>query len=362
LAQIYIKQNDLVKATFIQSQALKLYEGINKSNSGKTLQLIQDYFVLNDKLSRIELINRNSQANETMIKTQHKTIALLMVSLVTAVTFLVIIFIYYKQKNQMNNRLQLQHQVLLDQKKLIELQRTDLEGVNKLKDKLLAIIGHDLRTPIASLSTIADLFATDYITAEEVQKLMLDLTPVIKGAELTLTNLIEFAGSQIKGQNVTASNLNMFMVAEEMEETFRHQLQLKNIAFHNNFVSSQGVWADANHIKVVLRNLISNAIKFTGNDGYIRVFSSVRNDLMVLCVEDTGLGMTTEEANKLFDDNQHFTKRGTSGETGTGLGLLLCKELIILNQGKLWVETLPGKGCNFYFTLPLYYKAPEVQV
>lgn len=361
LNRIYLQQGKLQQANQAQAMAIKLYEDLGRVNNQKILQLIQDYFSLNNKLNDIELIARNNSANEVMIKTQHRTIALLVVLLVTAITFLVIIYINYKQKNQMNTRLQLQHKVLLDQKKLIEIQHTDLEDLNRLKNKLLAIIGHDLRTPIASLSSITDLFAVNYITADEVAKLMLELGPIVKGAELTLSNLMEFADSQIKGQHTTASNLNMYLIADEMKETFKHQLQLKSITFSNNCLSSKSIWADANHVKVILRNLISNAVKFTNNGGHINVFSSVRNKEMLLCVQDSGVGMDPAEANKLFNANLHFSQQGTSGEKGTGLGLLLCKELIALNNGKIWVEALAGKGCNFYFTLPLCNLAPESQ-
>jgi signal transduction histidine kinase len=357
LTDIYQKQGNLKQALLSQSKAIKLHERISNFHDSKTLQLIQDYADLNTKLNRIEQINNNNSANEVLIKTQNRTIILLVISLITAVTFLIVIYIYYKEKNKMNNKLQAQHQVLLDQKKLIEIQRTNLEEVNKLKDKLLAIIGHDLRTPIASLISIADLFAMDYITPEEVTKLMHDLTPVIKGAELTLTNLTDFADSQMQGQNIRASNVDVCLIADEMKETFAHQLQQKNISLTNNCLSQGNVWADSNHIKVIMRNLISNAIKFTNNDGRITVTSVVKDNQMQICVEDSGVGMTPEQTERLFDHKLHFSQIGTSGEKGTGLGLLLCKELIELNKGTLWVDTAAGAGCRFFFTLPLFSPA-----
>ncbi|MES2277427.1 MAG: tetratricopeptide repeat-containing sensor histidine kinase [Bacteroidota bacterium] len=357
LTTVYQKQGNLKQASLAQNHINQLYDSVSHFSNGKTLKLIQDYADLNAKLNSIELVNNNNSANEVLIKTQNRTIVLLMISLVTAITLLIVTYVYYKQKNQMNTRLQAQHQVLVDQKKVIEIQRTDLEEVNKLKDKLLAIIGHDLRTPIASLISIADLFAMEYITADEVTKLMKDLTPVIKGAELTLSNLMDFADSQMLGHNVRASNVNVCLVADEMKETFAYQLDQKNISLNNQCISKNDVWADANHVKVVLRNLISNAIKFTNNDGFVKVISDVKEGKVLVCVEDNGVGMTPEQAGQLFNANQHFSQIGTSGERGTGLGLLLCKELIELNKGILWVETEAGKGCKFYFTLPMFVPA-----
>lgn len=353
LTDIYKKQGDIKQALLKETEATKLYDSVKNFTNIKTLKLIQDYNLLNTRLTNIEQDNSNNNANRALIKSQNKTIALLVIFLVIAVVLIVVTFIYYREKNQMNARLQAQHQVLIDQKKLIEIQRTDLEEVNKLKDKLLAIIGHDLRTPIASLISISDLFSVGYITAEEVTKLMQDLTPVIKGAELTLSNLMGFADNQMQGQPVRATNVDVCAIAAEMQETFVHQLQQKNISLTNHCLTKADVWADANHIRVILRNLISNAIKFTPNNGEVKVISFVKNDQMHVCIEDNGVGMATEEVDKLFNKKVHFSQPGTLGEKGTGLGLLLCKELIEMNNGILWVEAAPGTGCKFYFTLPV---------
>lgn len=353
LKEVYKKDGNLRQAMQMQDITNEIYKQIAILNNEKSLKLIKDYFVLNDKLNRIEQTSINNNANEALIRTQHRTIALLVILLVIALTFMVVIFVYYKQKHQLNTKLQAQHKVLFEQKKLIEIQRTDLENVNKLKDKLLAIIGHDLRTPIASLTGITDMFANDYLTTDEVKKLMLEIAPIVKGAELTLANLIDFAGNQIKGHNVSGVAINICEVTDEMQETFHHQLQQKNISLINNCDDTVNVWVDPNHIKVIMRNLISNAIKFTNPYGRIIVTSKIKNGKVEICVDDNGVGMNAAEAEKLFMPNQHFSQRGTSGETGTGLGLLLCKELIELNKGELRVEAIAGQGCCFYFTLPL---------
>lgn len=354
LADVYQKQGDLQQNYAVHARINKFYENLNIANNDKTLNLIQEYFKLNTRLNQIEQNNASNTANEELIKVQHKKIGLLVVLLITAIIFSVVVFIYYKQKNELNNKLQAQHEVLLEQKKLIEEQRTDLEEVNKIKDKLLVVIGHDLRTPIASLSNIADLFTADYITAEEAKNLMIDLAPVIKSAELTLSNLMAFASSQIRGKSAMASKFSICPVIEEMKDTFEHQLLQKEIAFINQCFSDSDIWADINHVKVVLRNLISNALKFTNHGGEVKVTSMNKDSHMLICVEDNGIGMTPFEANKLFKANLHFSQPGTSGENGTGLGLLLCKEFIELNGGTIWLETAKNEGCKFYVTLPLY--------
>jgi signal transduction histidine kinase len=111
--------------------------------------------------------------------------------------------------------------------------------------------------------------------------------------------------------------------------------------------------ADENHIKVILRNLISNAIKFTDTNGCITLNSVYEENKVIISVEDNGKGMSSEEVGMLFYLQTHFTRPGTLGENGTGIGLLLCKELVELNGGKLWITSAPGEGSTFYFSLPL---------
>jgi signal transduction histidine kinase len=170
---------------------------------------------------------------------------------------------------------------------------------------------------------------------------------------MTLSNVLEWAGSNIKGRNVNASRLDIFLLGVEMELIFNHALQKKCIEFVNQASPGQSVLADENHVKVVLRNLISNAIKFTDANGQVILSSELSDDKIIICVEDNGKGMTEQEIGKLFTLQTHFSQRGTQGESGTGIGLMLCKELVELNGGKVWVESKLNKGSKFYFSLPL---------
>ena len=274
-------------------------------------------------------------------------------SLVAVVILLSVTYYYYEQKKLLSNKLQQQHEELLAQKALIETQAANLEEVNNLKDKMMAVVGHDLRTPIANLHNILELFEGDYLTAEEVHILMRDISPIVKGTELTLSNLLDWAGSQIKGRVVTTSTIDIFLLGAEMEQTFKHLLKQKQLRFTNTAKPGQLVLADENHVKIILRNLISNAIKFTGNGGRITLASIADGDKLIIGIEDTGIGMTISQVEKLFASDTHFSQSGTLGEKGTGLGLLLCQELIGLNGGQLDVRSVPGEGSKFYFGLPL---------
>jgi signal transduction histidine kinase len=262
---------------------------------------------------------------------------------------------YYnlKQKKLLSNKLSRQHEALLVQKGLIEEQSANLAAVNKLKDKLLAVIGHDLRTPFANLRSIMRLFEDDNLNLEDMHGLMKKMEPVVKGAELTLSNLLEWAGSQIRGINLTPSVIDINLVGEEMAQIYSYQLQQKNIRFQNIAITGHMVKADEKHIKVVIGNLISNAIKFTDDNGVVTLSSHVAGKELVVNVNDTGKGIPQDKLVKLFDLHSHYTQNGTMGEVGTGIGLFLCKELVEFNGGRLWVKSEVGKGSTFSFSLPL---------
>ena len=241
---------------------------------------------------------------------------------------------------------------LQQQNQLIEAQATNLEMVNGLKDKMFAVIGHDLRTPVANLINISSMFESEDLSANEVQMLMKDITPVIKGAELTLSNLLEWAGSHIKGRNVQLVNVNVYEIGTVMEQTFDHFFHQKEITFTNEIKPGEMAYADENHVKVIFRNLISNAVKFTEPGGTITLYTRIKGDRLVVCVKDTGRGMTADEIDRLFFITTHFSAYGTQGEKGTGLGLILCRELVELNGGKLTVTSKPNEGSKFCVDLP----------
>ncbi len=353
LIDTYEQKNDFKQAVFSQKEYDRIQDSLNNLDKTKNTALIKDYFALDARLNDMALTEHNSLEIQAKIKSQRITIITLGISLFIVIAILSVTYYFYKQKELLSNKLNKQHDALLKQKQLIEAQTANLEIVNNIKDKLLAVIGHDLRSPLANLHNIIEMFEVEYISTEEVNWLMKDISPLVKSAELTLANLMDWAGNNIKGRSINSSRLDIFLLGVEMEQTFNHALQRKNIEFVNLASPGQSVLADENHIKVVLRNLISNAIKFTDTNGCIKLNSKYEESKVVISIEDNGKGMTAEEIRMLFYLQTHFSQPGTLGEKGTGIGLLLCKELVELNGGKLWIDSEPGKGSKFSFSLPL---------
>jgi len=353
LIKSYEAQKNLKSAMVYQKRYNKMQDSLSAFNKKKNTDLIEAYFDLNSKLNNMAAAERSTSEIKEKVKWQYAVIISLSFSLIIVLAILLVTYYFYAQKKLISKKLNLQNEALVAQKQVIEAQSANLETLSKIKDKLLAVIAHDLRTPLANLRNISDMFDTDYLSNEEVHFLMKDVNPTVKSAELTLSNLLEWAGSQMKGQSINVSQLDIFELGTEMEQTFTQALQKKNIEFLNQARPGNSVLADENHIKVVLRNLVSNAIKFTDPNGRVILKSEIEDNKVIISVEDNGKGMSAEETSKLFIAQTHFSQRGTSGESGTGIGLMLCKELVELNGGSLWIESTPGKGSTFYFSLPM---------
>jgi len=347
------QKHDLARVLIFQKKYNAALDSLNTADKRRNTQLIRNYFALNAKLNQIAVMAQNDREARAKINFQNTIIMVLAVFLIILFLALYVTYYNYKHKKQLNNTLKRQHEALVIQKNLIEEQSANVAVVNKLKDKLLAVIGHDLRTPVANLRNFTKMFNDGVLSADEVNDLMKRMDPVIRGAELTLSNLLEWAGSQIRGISVTPSVIDINAIGDEMAQTYNYQLRQKNIRFEHKAVSGHLIRADEKHVKVILGNLISNAIKFTNDDGTITLRSCISANDVIISIKDTGKGIASDRLLKLFDLNQHFTQNGTMGETGTGIGLFLCKELVEFNGGKLSVESQPGKGSTFSFSLPL---------
>jgi signal transduction histidine kinase len=348
---IYRGKGDTKKLLYYQDRYIGFQEKQNRANQENSSQLIADHFALNEKLRSIDELSHRDDMYNLLVRSQKNIIIGLSISLILLIVALYIVYRYYREKRLLAKNLNEQHLATVAQTQLIEVQAQHLEELNNLKNKLLLVIGHDLRGPIGNLSSLTALFEDGHLKEEEVKQVMSSISPVVKGAELTLKNLLEWAENQIKGTSLQATNVTLLPVVEEIEKIFKYSFDQKNIAFSNEVVAGHTVFIDPNHLKVVLRNLISNAIKFTPPKGKITVASHLTKDKITISVKDTGRGMDTDEIERLLSVKTHFTKPGTQGEKGTGIGLLLCRELIELNGGELWLTSEVDRGTTFYFNV-----------
>ncbi len=239
-----------------------------------------------------------------------------------------------------------------DKAMLLEHKTTELTALNSLKDKLFSIISHDLKTPIYSLRNLFTNMHRYDVPPEEIKILLPDILADLNYTTGLMENLLHWAKSQMKGATINMQLLEVTELVNEVKNLLRLQAEAKKIYLNSKLDPAVYIYADKDMMNLVLRNLVSNAIKFTPENGEVNVGARQTNTGVELFVEDTGTGMTEENAGKLFGDD-FFTTHGTSNESGTGLGLILCKEFLKKNGGNISVQTYLGKGSTFTCSLPI---------
>lgn len=232
---------------------------------------------------------------------------------------------------------------------------SELEELNANKDKLFSVIAHDLKSPFTAILGYSDYLAQDIeeLSKEEIKSYAASINTSAVNIFKLLSNLLEWSVLQTTGKKYHPENFNLNSLVEKNVELFEIIAIDKNIKLWSDIKTEINLCADRNMTESILRNLISNALKFTHEKGSIIITAESKNEFAQICVCDNGIGMSEKEIGKLFQLKTEMSREGTNKEKGTGLGLILCKEFVERNGGKIWVESRESKGSKFIFTLPL---------
>lgn len=233
----------------------------------------------------------------------------------------------------------------------IKAQAEQLQASNKLKDRLFSIISHDLRGPLINLNDIIKLLNEGTISEEEFHAVIPVLSRNLGYTTGLLENLLFWSRSQLQGEMINPVHFNLKEICDNILHLFENVIAEKRLKIENNIDENCIVYSDKDMIQVVMRNLISNATKFSKRGGSIILSSATEGEYSVICCTDTGVGISETNLKKLFE-LETFTTRGTDNEQGTGLGLLLCKDFVEKNGGTIRVESESDKGSTFCIKLP----------
>jgi two-component system sensor histidine kinase/response regulator len=236
-------------------------------------------------------------------------------------------------------------------------QRKQLELSTTFEKKVFSIIGHDLRSPMGNIRTYIDAFLlVNGDLDENVKALLKDLYLLSDNAFNLLENLLNWAKSLSGGIVCRPQTDNISLLIKNVLALFNMQAESKRISLTFTGKENMNGFFDPELISVVIRNLVSNALKFTPHGGSIAISANHQMEnskiRLIVKVSDTGTGMPPEIIDNLINRSVHFTTYGTDNEKGSGLGFQLCKEFVALNSGHIWIESTPGKGSNFYVSLP----------
>jgi signal transduction histidine kinase len=237
---------------------------------------------------------------------------------------------------------------------LLESERK-LNELNSTKDKLFSIIAHDLRSPFNNIIGFSELLIekVNDDTFTESEKFLTIINSSATNTLILLDNLLNWAKYQTGKINFKPVKIVFSNIILEVLKLEKSIAKAKNISLNYFTADEIEVYADENMLKIILRNLISNAIKFTKPGGEIRVFAILLKDWVEITISDNGIGINEEKLKELFNTSSNSSTTGTANEKGSGLGLMLCKDFIETHKGKIWAESKEGKGSEFKFTLPL---------
>jgi signal transduction histidine kinase len=298
------------------------------------------------RIAELEQANEQARREQLIFSTGFATTFVLMAAIIGLVV--------------RNNRLRQQANLALKEKnEEIRIQNDKLREANQLKDKFFSIIGHDMRSPLVSLKGLLGMLLRNEISEEEFKLFAPKLNQLVIGTNETLENLLQWSHSQLSGLSFNPVRVSLYDLTVTCFTLFADAARAKSITLVNQVPAGTTWIADRNHVELILRNLVHNAIKYTHTGGQVTVAANSTPTLDELVVSDTGIGMTAEQVAQLFNSAELKTQRGTGGERGTGLGLMLCNEMVSHHGGELTVESAPGKGTTFYVRLKKFHRSPE---
>ncbi|MDR0661298.1 MAG: tetratricopeptide repeat protein [Prevotellaceae bacterium] len=335
--ELALKEKELEKT----QQELGAVDSTNK----ELLEQFSKYELLVSNLEQQEQIKALEQEHlQSQLDREREVRIYFIIGLILAGAILIVVFFFYRHNLRMNRLLRVRNEQ-------VEAQAQKLKDENIIRTKLLSVISHDLRSPLSSVHLMVQLLKTNAFSPEQASIYLTNLDDSLRNTFALLDNILYWAKSQLNGIKATPEVFNISHILDENTLLIESGLKTKNIRLVNN-VGEVEVYADREITKMVLRNILSNALKFTPVDGKITVSVEPQGKDLVVSIADTGIGIPPEKQDKIFTSNITSTS-GTKNEPSSGMGLMLSRDFIKRTGGKIWFESEVGKGTTFYITLPL---------
>ncbi len=353
LAVVYKLTQENEKATTFSTLSKELKDSIFNDSSLKKLTDQLLVYESEKKQQQIELLHKEQQINEIEL-TKEKAVTNLftIASIVLGVLFIFLIA-FTIQNRRIAKNLRKQQIELIDKNASIMEQKEKLDQLNSVKDRFFSIISHDLRNNLTTMKLYFDLVSNKDYEPIDTSEITKQISSSVENTIDLLENLLIWASAQIKGVPIHRQKLNIHSLSQENINLLNSAAHQKSISLVNSVDENITAFADIDMINLVLRNLISNAIKFTPESGSISLLAIISEQKCIVEIKDNGVGISKENLAKLFNQHEHPSTKGTANEKGTGLGLMLCKDFIERNGGTIWAESQKDNGTSFFFSLPL---------
>ncbi|WAC13124.1 tetratricopeptide repeat-containing sensor histidine kinase [Dyadobacter pollutisoli] len=344
LSKCYAALKNYQKA--YEYQAIARAYGDSILNEKKEQEI--NYLHLQDKKAEnLELLRENEHSRQ-VIRGNRIVITLTTLFSLLLLAALLLLRQNIIRKNTLNQELKHRNTEIEQQKEEIKAQREELVSINRTKDRVLSVIGHDLRSPFASVRQALELIRSGDLDKDDQQMVFEDFGNQIGLVSELIDNLLAWASSQQNGAAIRFKKVNLTEATKKVLSIYKYSFEQKKQQIIYSSPEDVFIEADENHIKIILQNILSNAIKFTPQNGTINVFYTQENDFRAVHIRDNGMGMTKAKLASLFKSSGvAINEKGTEREPGTGLGLLLIKQFIEENKGRIEVKSEKGKGSEF---------------
>ncbi|MHC1702291.1 MAG: tetratricopeptide repeat protein [Tenuifilaceae bacterium] len=358
----YIANKNYKSALEYYSKHIKIRDSIeNARNNEKNLEAQLDLELDKKKEeiktmeSEVQVLKQEALLNEIRIEKQ-KTIQyfLILVSLLI-LALSVTLYYVYRQKLKHNQNLKDKISIIRETNDKLLRSEKDLKLTVKTKDKLFSIIAHDLKSPFTALIGLTEILSSkiENLSNAEIKEFSTLINQSSQKVHTLIENLLNWARSQTGGIKLSPELINLKSIVDSCFETISLSANEKDIKLVSKLTNHDIAYVDSETIKTVIRNLISNAIKFTPNNGKISISSKKEEGKINIFITDTGIGIPSNDLSKLFKIEGTITTKGTNQETGTGLGLIICKEFVEKNNGEIEVESEINVGTTFKISLPI---------
>jgi len=344
---IYRDMKDFRQALDYHEKYIKLKEEIFSEANAKKIADLQVKYETEKKEKDNEILRRQNSTQELKLQKFHNLRIIFSLVFLFVLALLIVIYSRYHMRRKMNL-------VLADKNRQLNLSNDKLKELNLTKDKFFSIIAHDLRNPLNSLFSVSELLLEAFpgMSQEKLKSFLSRLYSGSRHLSALLENLLRWAQSQTGKITVQPETLNLKKICEETGLLLEENAGAKEIDLEIAVSEELTVKADREMTQTVLRNLASNAVKFTSKQGKVCFEGVERKGEVEISLRDNGVGIGKDNVDKLFRLEGDFSRKGTAGESGTGIGLLICKEFVEMNGGKIGVESEEQVGSRFFFTLP----------
>lgn len=325
MAVVAENKKDFKKALIYRKEYENWRDSLNDQNKVWAIADLEKKFMVSRKEKEIDILEAENKLKIAERNGFFYSSLLLLILFGTGIYF-------YRQKIRAN--------------RIILQQKNELDKLNAAKDQLFSIVSHDLRSSVNALKTsngklLDSLENKDYM---ELDKLLHNNSAITNSSYNLLDNLLHWALLQTKQFYFNKESLHLCSIVQQVEFNYKPLMADRNIVFENSIPKGVFVMADQSSLKIILRNLLDNAIKFSGENGRILIYTDVSEDYCTVTIEDSGPGMSREIQERLLSDNPALSKKGTHEKTGTGLGMQLCRTMIRKNDGKLLIDSEENKG------------------